>query len=273
MQHAGGTVSRRVFIQFGVGTGAGLLVAACSGPPAPSSAPTTSSAPTSVAATSSAAVSATSAPVVPSTPAAAAPRPRRDAGADGDRCGGHGQEQRALPNYIAPNLVAKPDYDAHDPRVTLAWDNYPKNPPTSWNKPAPGTGSTVTAFAVDYYPPPTPYDGNPTWQAVNKALNADFQMTQVAGPDYPLRMATMMAGNDIPDIIHLLLRDHRCLCAAGHGRVRQGQVPGPDAVSRRRRHQGLSQPGGHSDLRLDKLVVRRSMARSTAGRSTAISAA
>ena len=102
-----------------------------------------------------------------------------------------------------PILLAKPDYDAHDPRVTLGWDNYPKNPPKSWDKPAPGTGSTVNAFAVDYYPPPTPYDQNPTWQAVNKALNADFQMTQVSSTDYPLRMATMMAGNDIPDIIHL----------------------------------------------------------------------
>jgi putative aldouronate transport system substrate-binding protein len=67
----------------------------------------------------------------------------------------------------------------------------------------PGTGSTVTALVVDYYPPPTASDQNPTWQAVNKALNADFQMTQAAGTDYPLRMATMMAGNDTPDIIHL----------------------------------------------------------------------
>jgi putative aldouronate transport system substrate-binding protein len=114
-----------------------------------------------------------------------------------------GKNSAALPNYIPPNLAAKPDYDAHDPRVTLAWDNYPKDPPTSWNKPAPGTGGNVTAFAVDYYPPPTPYDSNPTWQAVNKALNANVQMTQVGGPDYQLRMATLMAGNDIPDIIHL----------------------------------------------------------------------
>ncbi|MBV9578493.1 MAG: hypothetical protein JO057_07890 [Chloroflexi bacterium] len=114
-----------------------------------------------------------------------------------------GKNSQALPNYIAPNLLAKPDYDAHDPRVTLGWDNYPQSPPTSWNKPAPGTGSTVNAFAVDYYPPPTPYDQNPTWQAVNKALNSDFRMTNVSSTDYPLRMATMMAGNDIPDIIHL----------------------------------------------------------------------
>jgi putative aldouronate transport system substrate-binding protein len=114
-----------------------------------------------------------------------------------------GRNSQALPNYFPANVEAKPDYDAHDPRVTLGWDNYPTNPPKSWNRPAPGMGSTVNAFAVDYYPTPTPYDQNPTWQAVNKALNSDFQMQQVAGTDYQLRMSTMMAGNDIPDIIHL----------------------------------------------------------------------
>ena len=64
--------------------------------------------------------------------------------------------------------------------------------------PRPGSGSTVTAFIVDYYPPPTPYDGNPTWQAVNKALNADFQMIQVNSGDYPLKMATLIAGQRPP---------------------------------------------------------------------------
>jgi putative aldouronate transport system substrate-binding protein len=137
--------------------------------------------------------------VAPTAPPAAAPTPAPTViGAAAT-----GKNSQALPNYIAANLLAKPDYDAHDPRVTLGWDNYPKDPPKSWNKPAPGTGSTVNAFAVDYYPAPTPYEQNPTWQAVNKALNSDFRMTQVAGTDYPLRMATMMAGGDTPDLIHL----------------------------------------------------------------------
>jgi putative aldouronate transport system substrate-binding protein len=192
MQNGVGTVSRRVFIQLGVGTGAGLLAAACSSPGSPSVAPTTAPAPTS------AAPPAPTAAAVANTPAASAAATPAAVGAAVS-----GTNSKALPNYFAPNLVAKPDYDAHDPRVTLAWDNYPKDPPTSWSKPAPGTGSTVTAFAVDYYPPPSPYESNPTWQAVNKALNSDFRMTQVSGPDYQLRMATLMAGNDIPDVMHL----------------------------------------------------------------------
>jgi putative aldouronate transport system substrate-binding protein len=182
MQYSEGAVTRRAFISASVGAGAGLLIAACSRPSAVT-------APTRPAAT----------PVPASaTIVAAAVAPTAVVGASGST-----RNTAALPNYIAPNLLAKPDYDAHDPRVTLGWNNYPKDPPRSWDGPAPGTGSNVTAFAVDYYPPPTPYDQNPTWQAVNKALNADFQMIQVGSTDYALRMATMMAGNDMPDIIHL----------------------------------------------------------------------
>jgi putative aldouronate transport system substrate-binding protein len=206
MKDRAGSLSRRVFIELSVGTGAALLLAACSNGATSSSAPSTSAAPTSPPtsppATSAPAAAATSAPtaaanVAPAATTAAAPAPTVIGAA------ATGKASAALPNYIAPNLAAKPDFDAHDPRVTLGWNTYPMNPPTSWNKPAPGTGSNVQAFVVDYYPPPTPYDSNPTWQAVNKALNANIQMTQMTGPDYPLRMATMMAGGDTPDIIHL----------------------------------------------------------------------
>src|SRR5690348_5141124 len=167
MQNAANAVSRRAFIQLGAGTSIGFLVAACSSPaPGPS--------PTSVAASTSAPAPAATVAAKPAA-ASAAPTPAPTViGAAAS-----GKNTAALPNYIPPNLLAKPDYDAHDSRVTLGWDNYPRNPPTSWNKPAPGTGSTVNAFAVDYYPPPTPLQDNPTWQAVNKALNVDFQMIQV----------------------------------------------------------------------------------------------
>jgi putative aldouronate transport system substrate-binding protein len=200
-----GAFSRRMLIQLGAGTGAALLLEACSSPArttAPTSVPPSSAgaAPTAgaVAANTPAGIAtAPPAAVAATAPPGANPAPTV-VGATANR-----KNSAALPNYIAPNLAAKPDYDAHDPRVTLAWDNFPKTPPQSWNKPAPGTGGQVTAFAVDYYPPPTPYPDNPTWQAVNKALNADFQLTQVTGTDYPLRMATIMAGNDLPDIMHL----------------------------------------------------------------------
>ena len=110
-----GAFSRRMVIQLGAGAGAALLLEACSRP-APSAAPTNP--PPSSAGTAPTAAAAVA-------PPAATPAPTV-IGASANR-----KNSAALPNYIAPNLAAKPDYDVHDPRVTLGWDNFPKTPPQS----------------------------------------------------------------------------------------------------------------------------------------------
>ncbi|MGH2519657.1 MAG: hypothetical protein ACRDF8_07640, partial [Chloroflexota bacterium] len=170
-------LSRRAFIRLAVGTTAvttgGLLLAACGGSAAPSS--------RAVASPASARTS---------IPASAAG-------------GGSGSTAAALPSFIELKPLVAPDYPSSDQHLTLAYNHYPKNPPKSWNKPAPGTGSDVTAFVPNYYPPPTPFASNPTWHAVNKALNSNFQMTMVSGADYLLKFGTLMAGNDLPDIMHI----------------------------------------------------------------------
>ena len=169
MHNGEGTLSRRVFIQLGAGTSAGLLLAACSSPHLPRH---------PRARPLRRAHQPRRPPHCPRhPPQPPQQRPRRRLSAPRQTA----RTPRRCRTTSPPNLLAKPDYDAHDPRVTLAWDNYPKSPPQSWNKPAPGSGSTVTAFAVDYYPPPTPLPDNATWQAVNKALNANVQMTQMTG--------------------------------------------------------------------------------------------
>ncbi|MBV9595222.1 MAG: hypothetical protein JOZ87_00050 [Chloroflexi bacterium] len=109
----------------------------------------------------------------------------------------------ALPTYIPAPQLTQPDYHSSDPRITDGYDSYPKNPPKSWNKAAPGAGSTVNVFMVAYYPQPTPYDQNPTWHAVNTQLNANVQMSLVTGADYAVKIGTIMAGNDLPDIMHI----------------------------------------------------------------------
>ena len=52
---------------------------------------------------------------------------------------------------------------------------------------------------------PTLKDNNPTWQAINKELNADVNMNVIPGADYRAKFATTMSsgGNDLPDIMHL----------------------------------------------------------------------
>src|SRR6185436_20932261 len=66
-----------------------------------------------------------------------------------------------------------------------------------------GTGSPVNVMVTAYFPSPTPFELNPTWQAINKALNADVKMAITPGADYRTKFATMMAGDDLPDIMHV----------------------------------------------------------------------
>ena len=67
-------------------------------------------------------------------------------------------------------------------------------------------GSTVKIMSIALFPPPTPLDQNPAWQAVNKALNADVQFDVVTQADYPVKLGTVMAGNDLPDMIYMYAR-------------------------------------------------------------------
>ncbi|MBV9326058.1 MAG: hypothetical protein JO352_20020 [Chloroflexi bacterium] len=110
----------------------------------------------------------------------------------------------ALPSYIPLSGGPKPDYHSPDSRVSDGFDNYPK-PYQSWTKAPPGTGSNVNVYAIAYYPPPTPYDQNPTWHEVNKQLNANVQMTIFAGSDNAVKFPTIMASSDLPDIMHIFL--------------------------------------------------------------------
>jgi putative aldouronate transport system substrate-binding protein len=168
----------------GILTGASVagLIAACT--PATPAAPTAGSAAKPVATTGGA-------PATGATPAAAAG-------------GTAAAKNAALPSYMPLAGGPKPDYHSSDPRVSDGFDNYPK-PYQSWTKAAPGTGSTVNVYAIAYYPPPTPYDQNPTWHEVNKQLNANVQMTIFAGADNRVKFPTLMASNDLPDIMHIFL--------------------------------------------------------------------
>jgi putative aldouronate transport system substrate-binding protein len=59
----------------------------------------------------------------------------------------------------------------------------------------------VTAFVPGLQPPPTPLDQNPAWQEVNRQLNATFTYNLTPFTDYSTKLATLMAGTDLPDVI------------------------------------------------------------------------
>jgi putative aldouronate transport system substrate-binding protein len=107
----------------------------------------------------------------------------------------------ALPNYLPLQGGPKPDYASAGQQYEDGWDNYPSPPVKSWTKAPPGTGSTINVLGQAFNPPATPYDQNPAWQEVKKRLNANVQFTVVPIADYPAKLGTTMASDDLPDLM------------------------------------------------------------------------
>ncbi|MBV9134074.1 MAG: hypothetical protein JO318_15335 [Chloroflexi bacterium] len=108
-----------------------------------------------------------------------------------------------LPTFVPfaqPGL--KPDFHFDDPRYDDGYDNYPQQRLKAVAE-APGTGGTIDVLITNYIQPPMPYEQNSTWQYINKQLNAQIRMNIVASPDYRAKFATVMAGDDLPDIMHI----------------------------------------------------------------------
>ncbi|MBV9579179.1 MAG: hypothetical protein JO057_11385 [Chloroflexi bacterium] len=108
-----------------------------------------------------------------------------------------------LPSFIPfsqPGL--KPDYHYDDPRYDDDYDNYPPQRFKAVSE-TPGAGGTVNVLITNYIQPPTPYDQNSTWQYINKQMNADVRMNIVASTDYRAKFAAVIAGDDLPDIMHI----------------------------------------------------------------------
>lgn len=105
-----------------------------------------------------------------------------------------------MPTYVAFPNKPKPDYPSSGDPYLDGYDNFPKNPQPSITGEV-GSGSSVTAMTIGLFPPPTPYENNPAWQAINKQLNVDFKMNIVAPGDYTAKLATVMAGSDMPDLL------------------------------------------------------------------------
>jgi putative aldouronate transport system substrate-binding protein len=174
--------SRRLFIRLSIGTAVPVLLSACAAPQAPAAPTAAPAKPTSVPA------AATVAPTAPSQPTSA-PNPAA-VGKD------------PYPSYIPFTGGPTPDY--HDNNVLFAdgFDNYPANPFKA-NQSPPGAGGVINILIAAYFPVPTPYDQNPTWQAINKQLNADVRMNIIPTADYRTKFATTVASEDLPDIMHI----------------------------------------------------------------------
>jgi putative aldouronate transport system substrate-binding protein len=103
-----------------------------------------------------------------------------------------------LPNTSGP----RPDFPASGPLYEDGFSRYPKNPTKALPATPPGLGSKIVCYTNNSAPaPPTALEQNKAWQAVDHELNADVQFTIISQADYLTKLATVMAGNDLPDVM------------------------------------------------------------------------
>lgn len=106
-----------------------------------------------------------------------------------------------LPTYVPLQAGPKPDYPSAGQQYEDGWDNYPADPKPAWTKAPPGAGSTVNALTNGFNPPSTPFEQNAAWQEVNRQLNANVQFNVIQPADYIVKLPTVMAGDDLPDLM------------------------------------------------------------------------
>jgi putative aldouronate transport system substrate-binding protein len=106
-----------------------------------------------------------------------------------------------LPTYL-PYQGVKPDLPATKDGVLPAFLNFPGNPVSVSHAP-PGKGGSVSAFVQTYSPVPPPLGRNPYWQQLNKRIGAKLDLVITPTADYSSKLATLVAGNDLPDFLQI----------------------------------------------------------------------
>jgi putative aldouronate transport system substrate-binding protein len=117
-----------------------------------------------------------------------------------------GSTSVTLPTFQPPASAPPPDFPGStDGVVEPGYVNWPRTTFQSV-KQAPGDGSSVSIFLNIPGAPPPPAEQNPAWQAWNTALNIKLSFQFYAFADLAPKFATLIAGNELPDIIGTLVR-------------------------------------------------------------------
>ncbi|WP_037911854.1 extracellular solute-binding protein [Actinacidiphila yeochonensis] len=119
--------------------------------------------------------------------------------------GGHdvsnvGKHLTPWPAYV-PFSGPTPDLPGTADGIQPGYLSYPKELANAVHE-TPGSGQTIKVMTITYGTPPKPASSNAFWAAVNKALGVNIEFTVVPDSDYMTKMATMTAGNDLPDVIN-----------------------------------------------------------------------
>lgn len=118
-----------------------------------------------------------------------------DAPANGGRSG------VAMPTYVPFDKIPT-DYPATEAGGLAAFLGIPK-PAYDAITEVPGTGGAVSTIFETEIPNPPALPNNAAWQNLNKVLGVDLQMTPIASGEIAAKLATVLASDDLPDIVSL----------------------------------------------------------------------
>lgn len=131
------------------------------------------------------------APTSPAAPKASAGTPAPTGG---------GSASAPLPTYV-PFEGPKPDFPpSADGIVPAGYLTFPKNLVKSSTGPVGKAGDEVSFLTYSINPTPAPVGENPAWQQVNKDLGLDLKFTHTALQDYNVKLPTVLASGQLPDI-------------------------------------------------------------------------
>ncbi|NEB74480.1 extracellular solute-binding protein [Streptomyces sp. SID14478] len=118
----------------------------------------------------------------------------------GASVGNKGTKAAPWPTYAAAEGPA-PDLAPTADGVQAGFLRYPEKLVKAVAE-KPGTGKEkIRIISITYGTPPKPASQNKYWAALNKALGVEIEFTVVPDADFRTKMATLMAGDDLPDII------------------------------------------------------------------------
>lgn len=106
-----------------------------------------------------------------------------------------------MPTYVAFEGV-EPDLPANEDGVSPGFFEFPKDAPSVTDGP-PGDGRALNALTQTFGVVAPGPEGNDHWQTINKRVGADITMTITPAGDYEAKFATMVAANQIPDLVQL----------------------------------------------------------------------
>lgn len=107
-----------------------------------------------------------------------------------------------LPKHI-PAPPVEGEIRSKVPGLPNAYAKVPDPLRVSWPD-KPGDGTSMSIFSIIWAPPPPPVGQNPFWTDLNDRLGMDLKKVWGPSDSYESKLATLLAGGDLPDVTGLL---------------------------------------------------------------------